>query len=454
MLVLFLVFQAGSYFQREQNKPDLNRLYMQSMHVSDQPPVVFIHGITGSKLKNQQSNKELFPGSVSRIVTSDYSDLAFSINPETLEPLKDNVEAYEINDSVIGQDFYGNIINTLAEVGEYNLLEPGQTVDTARKNYYVFYYDWRQDNTKTAAKLADFIEQIRLDYANPELKVDIVAHSMGGLIARYYVRYGREDVLDGNDFPVNMFGRDKVRRLILLGTPNLGSLKILNIFIDGLKVGGADKIDTETLATMPSLFQLLPHALVSWIVTHEGKPLKRDLFDVNTWQRFQWSIFDPKVRERITSKYAKMEEAESYLQTLDQYFEKRLERARRFVWSLTVPLPEEHLKLVIFGGSCHLTPARIVVEEVNGISKVRMRPDEITSPIEGIDYDALLLEPGDGSVTKASLLGRDILDPSVRRHKYNYFPLDHAVLLCEKHNKLTGNINFQDNLLNELLSRD
>ena len=454
LFLLFIVFQAGSYYHQVKNAPDLHRLYMQSMQVSDQPPVVFIHGITGSKLRHTQTRKEFFPGNVSRIITSNYSDLAFKINPDSLETIEDNIEAYEINDSVIGQDFYGKIIHTLADVAEYNLLIPGQSVDKSKKNYYVFYYDWRQDNARTAAKLADFIDQIRLDYADPDLKVDIVAHSMGGLISRYYIRYGREDVLDDNDFPVNMYGGQRVRRVILLGTPNLGSLKIVKIFIEGLTIGGTDKIHSETLATMPSLYQLLPHALVDWIITHEGKVLERDIFDVNIWRRFQWSIFDPEVRKRISSGYVSEAEAEKYLETMERFFEKRLERARRFVWSLTVPLPKEHPKLVVFGGSCHLTPARIIVEEAGGISHVRMSPDEISSPVNGIDYNALLLEPGDGSVTKASLLGRDVLDPSVRRHEYNFFPLDHSVFLCEKHNKLTGNINFQDNLLNELLSRD
>ena len=94
------------------------------------------------------------------------------------------------------------------------------------------------------------------------------------------------------------------------------------------------------------------------------------------------------------------------------------------------------------------------MEEVDGESVIRMGPEEITQPVEGVDYDSLLLEPGDGSVTKASLLGRNALDPSVKRHKYSFFPLDHTIFLCEKHNSLTGNVNFQDNLLNELLSRD
>lgn len=52
---------------------------------------------------------------------------------------------------------------------------------------------------------------------------------------------------------------------------------------------------------------------------------------------------------------------------LARYFEKHLERARRFVWSLTVPLPEQPYKLIVFGGDCALTPARILVEEVNAV---------------------------------------------------------------------------------------
>lgn len=453
-LVLFIAFQAGEYYQARKTRPDLHRLYMQIREVTDQPPVVFIHGVMGSKLRNSKTGEELWPGPYNRILLSDYSDLALKIDPLTLDPAPDDVEAYAINEAAIGQDFYGKIIRTLADAGEYQLSEPGISPDKKHKNYYVFYYDWRQDNVRNAARLANFIEQIRDDYADPNLKVDIVAHSMGGLITRYYIRYGHEDVLNSNDFPVNLYGGQRIRRVILLGTPNLGSVEILNLFIDGLKLGGVEKIHTETMATMPSLLQLFPHPLNNWIVTNSGKPLKRDLFDINIWRRFQWSIFDPKVRERIISRFENEDEAEKYLKLLESYFDKHLERARRFVWSLTVPLPEDHPRLIVFGGACTLTPARIVVEEVEGDSLIRMYPHEITHPVTGVDYNKLLLEPGDGSVTKASLLGRDVLDPSVPRHKYSFFPLDHSFLICETHSSLTGNITFQDNLLNELLSRD
>jgi hypothetical protein len=101
-----------------------------------------------------------------------------------------------------------------------------------------------------------------------------------------------------------------------------------------------------------------------------------------------------------------------------------------------------------------MTPARLLVEEVDGISEVRLYPDEIKNREPGIDYDTLMLEPGDGTVTKASLLARESLDPSVPRHKYSFFPIAYPIFLCELHDRLTSNIIFQDNLLHSLLSQD
>ncbi|NOT15137.1 MAG: hypothetical protein HOP21_06100 [Methylotenera sp.] len=455
LLLLIIVFIAGIFANSKVFKPDLHRLYMESMMVTDQPPVIFIHGVLGSRLKDTQTKDDVWPGAISRLFTHDYSDTAFEINPETLEPKVSSALPYDIFDGAAGKDFYGEIIHTLSKIGGYKLSKVGAKVNPKQKNYYVFLYDWRQDNVISAGQLADFIEQVRKDYNDPKLKVDIVAHSMGGLIARYYIRYGKQDVINDNQFveKCNMYGAERVRRVILLGTPNLGSVRTLNLFIGGLDIG-VNEIGTETLASMPSLYQLFPHSLIDWIVTSDGTPLDRDLFDVEIWRRFEWSIFNPKVRQRILDKYKNKTEGEQYLITFEKYFEKNLERARRFVWSLSIETPTKEPKLIVFGGGCTLTSARILVEEVNGDSIIRMTPSEVTQPVVGVDYDALLLEPGDGSVTKASLLGRNALDPSVKRHKFIHLPIEQSFFLCESHESLTGNLNFQDNLLNTLLSRD
>jgi pimeloyl-ACP methyl ester carboxylesterase len=454
-LMIGLAFVAGIFSNKKLFAPDLHRLYMESMMVTDQPPVIFIHGVLGSRLKDTKTKEDVWPGAISRLFSHDYSDAALEIDPQTLEPKSSNSVPYDIFDGAAGQDFYGKIVHTLSEIGGYKLTKIGQKVNPKQKNYYVFLYDWRQDNVKSAIDLADVIEQIRIDYNNPNLKVDIVAHSMGGLITRYYIRYGRQDVIGDNDFDkkVTMYGAERIRRVILLGTPNLGSIRSLSLFITGLDIG-VNQIGTETLASMPSLYQLFPHALNNWIVTSDGKPLDRDLYDVNIWKSFKWSIFDPKVRQRISEKYGNKKDAEQHLATFDRYFEKNLERARRFMWCLSVATPKPEPKLIVFGGGCTLTPARILVEEVDGESLIRMNPSEVTQPVAGVDYDALLLEPGDGSVTKASLLGRNALDPSVQRNKYIHLPIEQSFFLCESHESLTGNLNFQDNLLNTLLSRD
>ncbi|MFV1985089.1 MAG: hypothetical protein ACC657_16190 [Thiohalomonadales bacterium] len=52
------------------------------------------------------------------------------------------------------------------------------------------------------------------------------------------------------------------------------------------------------------------------------------------------------------------------------------------------------------------------------------------------------------------MFARELLDPTMPRHRYSNFPMDYSILLCETHDNLAGNISFQNNLLNILLTRD
>lgn len=452
-LILLLVVSVIIATNWQEPKPDLKQLYAQSNEVMDQPPVVFIHGMLGSKLRDKNTHEEVWLGSAYNLLFGNHDNFAPTVNLEILEIELSNYEAYGLTKKTVGQDFYGNILKTLSAYGGYEEAVLGQKVERERKYFYTFVYDWRQDNVETVKQLAQFIEQIRKDYDDPNLKVDIIAHSMGGLIARYYLRYGVQDVLNSNDFPVNLYGAERLRRVILLGTPNLGSIKQVKSFINGAEIVFGD-VNPEAMITFPSLYQLLPHPLNNWIVDQSGNPLSIDLFDIETWKRFEWGIYSPDNRKKIMARFDSEQEAIRYLDGLERFVHKTLERARRFVWSLTVNLPEEHPTLVVFGGDCSKTSARILLEKIDDVEHVRLTPEEIENPSPSIDYERLLFEPGDGVVTKASLLGRDVLDPSIPRHKYSFFPLDHAILLCEAHRTLTNNINFQNNLLNALLVRD
>jgi len=435
-------------------KTDLKRLYATQAGNPDQPPVVVVHGALGSRLHDPLTGDEHWPGSLGSVAFSDYRSLRLDIDPDTLVPLPSNLVTNGITSTVGGVDFYGQILSTLEEAGGYRPSNLGTPATHGEKRYYVFTYDWRQDNVDTARKLDTFIARIREDYGEPALKVDVIAHSMGGMITRYFVRYGTEDVLDDNEFPVNQDGAEHIRRVILLGTPGLGSTGALRTLIRGFKIG-LGVVPPEVVATFPSTYQALPHAINDWFLTMDGRPLERDQFSADDfWKRFHYSVFSEEVEESIRNQSEDDAEADAYLALLQRYFEKHIERARRFSWSLTVPVPNPKIRYIVFGGDCLLTPARSVVEQVDGEWELRLTPGEIVNPLPGVDYDRLMLEPGDGTVTKASLLARQTTDPAVARHKYSFFPVDYPVFLCEKHTRLTGNVDFQNNLLHALLSVD
>jgi pimeloyl-ACP methyl ester carboxylesterase len=434
--------------------PDLGRLYAFGMEQARTPPVILVPGALGSRLLDNRNGTEVWPGSTLHLLAGSKQDLALAFDPVTLQPLNDGLEASGLFEDVLNADFYGAILRTLRQSGSFVPGRLGEHADPRVRRYYVFAYDWRQDNVTSAKRLDALIEQLRRDYDDPTLKVNVIAHSMGGLITRYYLRYGTVDALEGEgDFPINMAGAEKVGTAVLLGTPNLGSVSSLQSMLLGHKVG-LRRIEPEVLATMPSVYQLLPHPLTDWSVDPTGKDLDLDLYDVTTWKRMQWSVFDPAVASRLRARFKSPSEANAYLAALQAYFARNLERARRFIWSVTFEEPSSPVKFVVFGGDCALTPARIVIEPQAGRSLARLFPADVQHKVPGVDYSRLMLEPGDGEVTKPSLLAREALNPVAPRNDALFFPLAYAFFLCESHERLTGNINFQDNLLNVLLARE
>jgi len=113
-------------------------------------------------------------------------------------------------------------------------------------NFIEFPYDWRLDNRIAARRLAQTVERALHDWrrhtGNPAAKVILLAHSMGGLVARYHL-----EVLDG--------WRD-CRALITFGTPYRGSLDALDYLANGYKKAFVNL--TEVMRSFPSVHQLLP----------------------------------------------------------------------------------------------------------------------------------------------------------------------------------------------------
>lgn len=179
-----------------------------------------------------------------------------------------------------------------------------------------------------------------------------------------------------------------------------------------------------------------------------GKRVDLDLYDAATWQRYRWSIWNPRVREHIRASLADPSAAEAYLAAFETEFQRQLIRALRFHRALSRPIAAAPTRFIVFGSACVPTAAHCVVEEDEGQASIALLPSDIRHPVPGVPYDELMIEPGDGSVTKASLLARDSLRIDAGRGD---FPIAWIVFICERHDKLPGNATFRDNLLNIVL---
>jgi pimeloyl-ACP methyl ester carboxylesterase len=136
-------------------------------------------------------------------------------------------------------DGYGKVSRYIRETFD---VEPG-------RNYHEFPYDWRRDNRVAAARLKEqsdaWLQAWRGDH--PDAKLVLIGHSMGGLVARYFL-----ECLEG--------WRD-TRMLVTFGTPYRGSLNALAFITRGLRkgFGPITLVDlSDLLRSFTSVYQLLP----------------------------------------------------------------------------------------------------------------------------------------------------------------------------------------------------
>ncbi|MDF0673508.1 MAG: hypothetical protein P0120_04070 [Nitrospira sp.] len=143
----------------------------------------------------------------------------------------------------------------------------------------VFSYDWRLSNYHNAEELRKYIA---VNLPDETKQIDIVAHSMGGLIARIYVQ--------------NLGGVNRVHNLIFLGTPHRGSASVFRMLDQGwgfwqnLAAGGLASI-RETVLTFPSIYQLLPsyRYCCAWKNETSGQIERTfESTDQKSWMRFAW----------------------------------------------------------------------------------------------------------------------------------------------------------------------
>jgi pimeloyl-ACP methyl ester carboxylesterase len=212
--------------------------------------VVLLPGITGSVLaKDGRAVWSPAPGAVMRGL------LSLGRSLKTLEVVDDDPRAEDLGDGVTAPGLVGaaHLIPGLMKIDVYSELEAFLLSGiglTRGENYFPFPYDWRRDNRASARRLQrqahGWLRDWRERSGVADAKLVLVGHSMGGLVARYFV-----EALEG--------WRD-TRAVITYGTPFYGSLNAVDFLVNGFRKGlGPFRTDlSPLLRSLTSVHQLVP----------------------------------------------------------------------------------------------------------------------------------------------------------------------------------------------------
>jgi hypothetical protein len=174
--------------------------------------VLIIPGIMGSTIFKQS---ELLWPDVSRMLITPndkfMDSLMFSSNGQ---PVDNSLRVGAVINEATGLDYTKSLLIDLEKLG-YSL----------GKDAVLLPYDWRQDIRDIAlGQLMNKIDE--LAPAGGSKKLDIVAHSQGGLIIKYLLFTHPEY-------------KSRIGKLIILGTPNLGAPKAAKALLYGDSMGVA-----------------------------------------------------------------------------------------------------------------------------------------------------------------------------------------------------------------------
>ncbi len=425
-------------------------------------PVIVIPGILGSRLVDDETD---------RVVWGDFD--RSSANPKEPEgirlvslPMAEGTPLHELRDAVrsdgaldqmnvhilgvpIHVSAYAQILSSLG-VGGYQDSQTRSDLSVAYTDEHFtcfqFDYDWRRDISETAQQFDKFvlarekyvIEEMRRRYGIvvKDVKFDIVAHSMGGLLARYYLRYGGQPLPEDGSLPqLTWAGSRHVKHAVLVGTPNAGSVTTFRELLEGSRMSKVlPKYPPAIVGTFPAAYQLLPQSDRRSIVDATDTTQPVNIYDPDLWKQMQWGLASPEQDKVLRSMLPDVADRESRLSIALDHQRKCLVRAEQFHAALDIPTePPGEVSLHLFAGDADET------DSVMGV-------DFTTGDIEVISTSA-----GDGIVTRASAVGRGHRGETSRVTPVSQVQWTSKVFLPSDHLELTRNAVFVDNVLSLLL---
>lgn len=458
-----LVLGAAAACTPEPKAPDLGSLYSPAagLRSQDRRPVISVPGTLGSRLVSRDTGVVMWGGTDGLSVDPADPDnarliaLPISEGDEPLASLKDNVRTDGVlrvaRASILGLpleiDIYRGVISTLI-AGGFDFRETREEEKTSREvnlNSFEFPYDWRRDITEASSDLAYFIDrkkeqvlEARRDFFGDDAKppkFDIVAHSMGGLVARYYLMYGNAPLPEDGSLPeLTWAGAEDVSRAVFIAPPNSGSVIAFENLVNGKSFGPLQPVyEPALIGTHVSTYQLFPRD------RHRRARIKGaeepvSLFEVETWAKHNWGLLDPAQDPLLQVLMPQEPTAAGRRARAKTHLAKILKQAEQFQRAVDRPVtPPPGLELYLVVGGGFETPAEAEFDPETGRVEI------------------VKLEEGDGVVLRASSLMDERQDGEYSLGLRSPVSYTSVLLLPEEHVDITKSAVFGDNLLFWLL---
>lgn len=286
---------------------------------------------------------------------------------------------------------------------------------TTSRDVIPFTYDWRGDLMEAVHSLDALIRRLR-DQGKKDLSV--VAHSMGGLIVSYYLRYGTQDIETAVE---TWKGAEEFNRVVMAGVPFLGAMNSFRNMNFGATVGwNSSLLSFEAYASFPASYYLLPVADSDELITPELKPLHGVIRNAGQWRQSGWGL----LKEKHSLPKAIVDGRVAYLSFW-------LRRSERFLERLHAPLstrsPHQLSFLYLYAtGTSTLAKGVWTGNPGKGSDSLLFEdPDLVVAGPAG-NYPTVFAD-GDGTVTVSSAwlpaAYRQSFQPTIRNYEVGHTEL-------------------------------
>ncbi|KAI1277593.1 hypothetical protein F5Y07DRAFT_362275 [Xylaria sp. FL0933] len=228
--------------------------------------IVVMGGYRGSILRSTRTKRQVWvPVKLGLNIRK--VNLEVGLEPEDEERMEENIYASGMLQNIGPVDISRRLFRKLREC---------ENAKTGKLRVWDYGYDWRLSPHLSSRKLIDFLRHLPSNQGlerHQDRGVTVIAHSLGGLIARHAVNQ-RPELFAG---------------VIYAGTPQK-CINILGPFRNGDAVLFNEKVLTAQVNfSMRTSFVFLPEDGFCFINKYTGEEYPVDFYDPQEWVKYAWS---------------------------------------------------------------------------------------------------------------------------------------------------------------------